>query len=205
MGRIPEEQGHRRVAQSGGAKAERLLAGLAMAQQEIPGAIEVLEHQGVRCRPIDVGGQPRRIAGPRGPRASQAVDGHRQHGHVVRGRAAVVLPRRAPQRSDASLVPYGAGRLAPAIGLHRLHIVDADLRRDRASRQSDPRIVRHAQQALGQSAQGLRIDLVGTAARRNAPRLRAPPRLMVVMFRELVIESGGAVLASLASRAEIQT
>jgi len=63
--------------------------------------------------------------------------------------------------------------------------------------------MRHAQKALGQSAQGLRLDLVGTAERRNAPGLRASSGLMLGIFRALVIDGVGAVLASLAGRASI--
>jgi hypothetical protein len=63
--------------------------------------------------------------------------------------------------------------------------------------------MRHAQKALGQSAQGLRLDLGGTAERRNAPGLRASSGLMLVIFRALVIDGVGAGLASLAGRASI--
>jgi hypothetical protein len=104
-GRIPADQVHIRVEQIGGAKEDLLLEGLAMAQQDIHGAIEVLQRQGVRCGPIDVVGQPRLIAGQLGPRTSQAVGGHGQQGHLVGGLAAGLLHLGAPQRSDASLFP----------------------------------------------------------------------------------------------------
>ena len=60
-------------------------------------------------------------------------------------------------------LPIGAGSIKHAIRIDLLDVVNADVRRERAGRQIDPLVVGHAQQALGQSAQGLRIDLVGTA------------------------------------------
>ena len=66
-----------------------------MAQQEMHGALEVLEHQGVRFRPIDGVGQPRLLAGHLGPRTRQAVGGHGQQGQVVGGLAAGLLHLRA--------------------------------------------------------------------------------------------------------------
>ena len=63
-----------------------------MAQQEIQGPLEVLQCQGVRVGPIDVGGQPLLIAGQRGPGTGQAVGGHGQQGQGVGSRAARLLP-----------------------------------------------------------------------------------------------------------------
>jgi hypothetical protein len=168
-----------------------------MAQQEIHGPLAVLQRQGVRCRPIDVVGQPRRRAGHRGPRTRQSGGGHGHQGQVVGGRAAGLRHLRAQQRADASLFPEGAGGLEHALRRALRNDVEADIRREYAGRPIDPLVVGHAQQALGQSAQGLRIDVVGTADRRNAPGLRASAGLMVVIVRQRVIEGVGTVLALL--------
>jgi hypothetical protein len=111
--------------------------------------------------------------------------------------AAGLLHLGAQERADASRFPEGAGGLQHAIRLHLRKVVDADIRRERAGRQIDPLIVGPAQKALGQSAQGLRIDLVGTAERLADPGLRASSGLRVGIFRQLVIDGVGAVLASL--------
>jgi hypothetical protein len=104
-GRIPKDQVHIRVEQIGGPKEDLLFERLAMAQQAIHGAREVLQRQGVRFGPIDVVAQPLRIAGQLGPRTGQSVGGQSPQGHLVRSLAAALLHLGAQQRADASLFP----------------------------------------------------------------------------------------------------
>jgi hypothetical protein len=92
------------------------------------------------------------------------------------------------------------GGIEDSIRIDLLDVVDADIRRELPGWQIDTIVVGHAQDALGQAAEGLRIDLVGTAERIDDPRHRAPPFLMVVIFGELVVDGVGTVLASLSGR-----
>jgi len=89
------------------------------------------------------------------------------------------------------------GGIEHAIRIHLLDVVDAHIGRELAGWQIDAIIVRHAQDALRETAQGLRIDLVGAAERLHHTGLRAPPVFLVVMLGKLVVDRVGTVLASL--------
>jgi hypothetical protein len=102
--------------------------------------------------------------------------------------------------ADAELFPQSVGRIEDAIVKDLLDVIDADIWWELAGRQIDASVVGHAQDALSQAAQGLRIDLVGPAERLDDTRLRAPPLLMVVIFGELVVDRVGTVFASLSGR-----
>src|SRR5215475_15167306 len=95
------------------------------------------------------------------------------------------------------------GGVEDAIHIHLVNVVDADIRRELAGRQIDAIIIGHAQDTLGEAAQGRRIDLVGTAERIDDTGLRAPSFLMVVVFGELVVDRVGTMLASLSSRSQV--
>jgi hypothetical protein len=96
------------------------------------------------------------------------------------------------------------GRIEHALPRDLRDGVDAHIGWDLASRQSDAIIVGHTPDPLGEAAPGLRIDLVRTAERLDDTRLRASPRLVVVMFGELVVDGVGTVRASLSSRPPVQ-
>jgi hypothetical protein len=128
----------------------------------------------------------------------QPVGGQGQQRGVVGSGAAVLRHLLAQQRPEAELFPSGTGRVQAAIRIDLLDVVDADIRRELPGRQIDAIVVGHAQDALGQAAQGLRIDLVGTAKRIDDTRLRTPSLLVVVIFGELVVDGVGTVLTSLA-------
>jgi len=115
----------------------------------------------------------------------------------MRGLAAVLLPLLAQEWPDPQLFPQGVGRIQDAIGIDLLEVIDAHIRWELPGRQIDTIIVRYAQDALGEAASGLRIDLVGAAERINHTGLRAPPALMVVILGKLVVDRVGTVLASL--------
>jgi hypothetical protein len=67
--------------------------------------------------------------------------------------------------AEAQLFSQGVRRIEHAIQIHRIDVVDAHIGWERAGRQINVSLVGTAQEALGQVAPGLRIDLVGTADR----------------------------------------
>jgi hypothetical protein len=93
------------------------------------------------------------------------------------------------------------GGVEHPLRIHRLDVVDADRRRELAGRQLEAIVVGHAQEALSQAAQRLRLALVGTADRLDDTRLRTPPLLMGVIVGELVGDHVGTMRASLSGRA----
>jgi hypothetical protein len=197
---LPADQVHSRVEPIGGAQEHLRLEGLEMAQQASQGAIEVLQCQGRGLGPRHLIGPPVRVAGQLRGRTGEPVGGHGQQGRLVGGVTAVLRYLVPAERADAELCPQGVSRLQDTRVKARLEVVDADIRRELAGRQIDAIVVGHAQDALGQSAQALRIDLVGAADRLNDTRLRAPSRLMVVIVGELVVDGVGTVLTSLSGR-----
>jgi hypothetical protein len=175
-----------------------------MAQEDIQGALEVLQRQGLGLWPIHRIGQPGLVASQRGGGTGEPVGRHGEHGRIVGGVTAVLRPRLPPPRPDAQLFPSSAGGVEHPGRIDGLAGVEADIRRDLAGRPIDAIVVGHAPDTLGPSAPGLRLDLVGTAERIADPRLRAPSCLMVVMFGELVVDGDRTVLASLSGRASVQ-
>jgi hypothetical protein len=121
----------------------------------------------------------------------------------VGGVTAVLRPLVPEERAAAELFPPGVRRIQDTIVKDLRDGVDADIRRDLAGRQLDALVVGHAPEALGQSAQALRIDLGGAAERLNDTRLRAPSLLLVVIVGELVVDGVGTVLTSLAGRSSV--
>jgi hypothetical protein len=197
---LPEAQVHIRGAQIGGAQAQLLLEGRDRAQQAIQGAIAVRQRQGLGRRPIPRIGQPVRVAGQLGGGTREPVGGQGEPGRLVGGVTTVLLQLLPPQRPAAQLCPSRAGGVEHPVRLDLLDVLDADIQRELAGRQLEAVGVDHAPETLGQAAQGLRIDLVGTAERRDHTRLRAPSLLMVVMFGELVVDGVRTMWASLSGR-----
>jgi len=115
----------------------------------------------------------------------------------MRGLAAVLLHLLAQEWPDPKRFPQGVGRRKDAIGIDRLDVIDAHIRWELPGRQIETSIVRDAQDALGEAASGLRIDLVGAADRIHHTGLRAPPVLMVVILGKLVVDRVRTVFASL--------
>ena len=122
----------------------------------------------------------------------------------MRGLAAVLRHLLAQEWPDPQRFPLGVGRRKDAIGLDRLEVSAAHSRWALPGRPIDTRLVRDAQDALGQAASGLRIDLVGAAARRHHPGLRAPPVVMVVMRGTLGVDRVGTVRASRSGGSSVQ-
>ena len=194
---IPADQIDLSVQHIGRAKEQLRLNGFDVAQQEVQRPIEVVQREGLGLRPIHLVGQPPLIAGQLGGGTGQPVRRHGEQGGFMRGLAAVLLHLLAQEWPDPKRFPQGVGRIKDAIGIDLLDVIDAHIRWELPGRQIDTIIVRYAQDALGEAASGLRIDLVGAAERINHTGLRAPPVLMVVILGKLVVDRVGTVLASL--------
>jgi len=197
-GGVPDEHVDLGVAQLGGPTANRLREGLALAPPEGQRPIALRQRPGRRRRPLPGVSQPVLVAGHLGGGTRAPVRGHGESCGVVRGLAAVRLPVRALRRPEAELLPQGLGHSQAALRVDLFHVVDAHLRRELPGWELAASIVGHAQEALGEAAQGVRIDLVSPPERIDDTGLGAAPLVVGVMFGQLVGERVGSVCASLA-------